>query len=317
MKTLLTLFFCVAWTPFASAAPATPSPTKVKLALNWKAEPQFGGFYAAKLDGAFKKHNLDVEIIEGGSGTPTVQMVAGGQVDFGIVSAEEILISRDHGGDVVGVFAAFQTNPQAIMTHESQHYHSLKDLFASDGTLAWQSGLSYAQYLQKKYPNSKVQKVPYAGGIGSFVKNPKFSQQCFFTSEPLLAMAAGESVKTFLIADEGFNPYTTVVATTRAKIKAHPEIVAAMVQAVREGWTSYLQNPDAVNRSMSGLNHAMDLQTFAKSAQAQKPLIETAENKNGALGKMSEKRWQELSTQLRELQLFKKAPVVTEAYQNF
>ena len=49
---------------------------KLQLALNWKPEPQFGGFYAAQLNGEFKKRHLDVEIIEGGSGTPTVQMLA-------------------------------------------------------------------------------------------------------------------------------------------------------------------------------------------------------------------------------------------------
>ncbi len=48
----------------------------VQLALNWKAEPQFGGFYAAQVLGLYAKNSLDVAIIEGGSGTPTIQMLA-------------------------------------------------------------------------------------------------------------------------------------------------------------------------------------------------------------------------------------------------
>src|SRR5438874_2638502 len=59
-----------------------PSPaTKIKLALNWKPEPEFGGFYAAQLNGAYQSNNLDVAII--GGGDQVAQMVAAGQVDFG------------------------------------------------------------------------------------------------------------------------------------------------------------------------------------------------------------------------------------------
>src|SRR6187402_675271 len=65
-------------------APAPAAPTKVKLALNWVPEPEFGGFYAAREGGAFAKEKLDVEILGGGAGAPVVQMVAQGQVDFGI-----------------------------------------------------------------------------------------------------------------------------------------------------------------------------------------------------------------------------------------
>ena len=51
--------------------PEAPSPTtqvasaKVTLQLNWKPEPQFGAFYAAKESGAFTRHNLDVDIVPG------------------------------------------------------------------------------------------------------------------------------------------------------------------------------------------------------------------------------------------------------------
>jgi NitT/TauT family transport system substrate-binding protein len=301
---------------FSLAAPPAP-PTKVKLALNWKAEPQFGGFYAAALNGEFKKRNLEVEILEGGSGTPTVQMISSEKADFGIVSAEEILIARDHGADVVGLFASFQTNPQAIMTHEAAGFHSLKELFAAEGILAWQSGLSYAQFLSKKYPAAKVQKVPYTGGITGFLKNPRYSQQCFFTSEPLLAEKAGEKVKTFLVSEEGFNPYTTVLASNGQTLKKNPALVGAMVEAVRAGWKAYLADPGATNKHMATLNKAMDSETFLKSAQRQKDLIQTAETEKRGLGFMNEGRWKDLIAQLKEMKLLKKPLTAGEAFRNF
>lgn len=291
------------------------APTKIKLALNWKAEPQFGGFYAAQLNGEFKKRGLDVEILEGGSGTPTVQMLGANKVDFGIVSAEEIILAQDRGSRIVGLFATYQTNPQAIMTHESRGFKSLKDVFSSEGILSVQSGLSYAQFLLKKYPQPKVKIVPYLGGITNFVKDPQYSQQCFFTSEPLLAEKAGLKVKTFLVSEEGFNPYTTVVAVSEETLKKDSKTAKAMVEAVRAGWEEYLKNPEPTNKLMSGINKSMDAETFTKSAAAQKPLIETAETKQKGLGAMTEQRWQDLISQLKDLKIIKKSLNPKDLYQ--
>ena len=97
----------------------------MQLALNWKAEPQFGGFYAAQVLGLYTKNGLDVTIIEGGSGTPTIQVLGAGKVDYAIVSADEVVISHDRGAkNVVALFATFQTNPQAIMAHAARGFHS-------------------------------------------------------------------------------------------------------------------------------------------------------------------------------------------------
>ena len=57
---------------FSAVAVWGAQATKMQFALNWKAEPEFGGFYAAKLSRYFQKRNLDVEITEGGAGTPAL-----------------------------------------------------------------------------------------------------------------------------------------------------------------------------------------------------------------------------------------------------
>ncbi|MBX3705491.1 MAG: ABC transporter substrate-binding protein [Pseudomonadales bacterium] len=296
-RLMLTLVLCAASVTVLAEATA---PDRVRLALNWKAEPQFGGFYAAAVHGHYAAQGLDVEIIEGGSGTPTIQVVGAGRTDFAIVSADELVISHERGaGNVVAVFATYQTNPQAIMAHRARGFESLEALLRSDGTLLWQAGLPYAQYLTRKYGPLKVRTAPYLGGIGNFQNDPRVSQQCFFTSEPLTARRAGLDVQTFLVADSGYNPYTTVLATTRALIEGSPDQVERMVAAVRAGWESYLADPAPTNRAMAEVNRAMDAQTFAESAAAQAPLIRP--EGLDVLGGMTLERWQTLVDQLREL----------------
>lgn len=288
---------------------------KVQLQLNWHPEPQFGGFYAADQNGAFKKHGLDVEVVPGGVGTPTVQMVGNGKVDFAVVSADELLIARERGNNVVALFAVYQTNPQGIMTHAGRGFKGIGDVFQNDGTVGMQKGLPYADFLLRKYGPAKANLVPSPGGdLTLFLKDPKYSMQCFVTSEPIAARRAKADEQTFLVAASGYNPYTTVLVTREDYLKAHPDTAKAMVAACREGWQAYLDNPGPTNDAMGKLNPGMDAQTFVESAKAQEPLIRTDETTANGLGYMSRERWQTLGQQLVELGVIKVAPPAEQCF---
>ena len=271
--------------------------SKLKLALNWKPDPQFGGFYAAD----YGKHGLDVEILPGGAGTPTVQMIGSAAADFGIVSADELIVARSRGNDVVALFAVFQNCPQGIMAHSSRNLTSICDV-VKGGTLALQRGLPYARLLEKKCGFDEVKIVPSPGGdISVFLRDENFAQQCFIMSEPLAARKKGVAVKVFPVSDIGYNPYTTVLSCSGEMLKSKPEVARAMVAGVREGWRTYLDDPKATNERMRQLNPSMDADTFAEVAEAQKPFIETAETGRDQLGRMTAERWDTLARQLKDL----------------
>jgi NitT/TauT family transport system substrate-binding protein len=281
------------------------SSQKIRLALNWKPDPQFGGFYAAP----YSKYGLDVEILPGGAGTPTVQMVGAGSAEFGIVSADELVVARSQGNDVVALFAVFQNNPQGIMVHASRKLKDLGDVFKS-GTVALQKGLPYARLLETKYGFDKVKIVPSPGGdISAFLSDPNFAQQCFIMSEPLTARHKGADVQVFPVSDVGYNPYTTVLATAGDSLRKNPARATAMVAAVREGWRMYLDNPQPTNQKMNQLNPSMDLSVFAEVTEAQKPLIEAP-----VLGSMTKERWETLIMQLKDLGDIKNAPAAEDCF---
>jgi NitT/TauT family transport system substrate-binding protein len=293
---------------------ASPSgPAKVTIQLNWKPEPQFGAFYTAKE--LAQKHGIEIDVVPGGVGTPTVQMVAAGKVPFAVVSADEVVIARSNGADVVALLAVYQTNPQGLMTHGSRGFKTIADIFASEGTVAMQHGLPYASFLKNKFGFDKVKVVPSPGGdLSAFRADPKYTMQCFVTSEPLAAKKAGLDAQTFLVADAGYNPYTTVLVTTGDMIKKDEKTTRAVVAAVKEGLKNYLADPSKTNATMQQLNPTVDAQTFADGADAQKPLIATEQTAKIGLGGMTAKRWQELCDQLVELKLVEKAPMAAECF---
>jgi NitT/TauT family transport system substrate-binding protein len=290
-----------------SSSSSDSSLQQTQITLDWKPEPEFGGFYAADFDGAFKKHNLQVQIKAGGEGAPTWQLVANGQTEFATTAADQVLIARARGADVVAVFAVYQTSPQGIMVHKARGFTKLDDVFTHEGTLAVEDN-AWVKYLLNKFGSPVVKMTAYSGGVAAFLAKPDYSQQCFVTSEPLEAQRQGGDPQTFLVADAGYNPYTTVLIAKGDLVKQHPEKVKAMVEACREGWRKYLDDSSGINAQLMKLNKDMDAQTFAAAAAAQKPLIETEETKTNGLGSMTLQRWQTLAQQLVELKVIDKAP---------
>jgi NitT/TauT family transport system substrate-binding protein len=280
---------------------------KLGVALNWKPEPEFGGLYAALDGGAFARRGLDVEIT-GGPGAPVVQMISAGQVEFGVVSADEVMIARDRGADVVAVFATYQTNPQGLMVHAERGIASLADLFAAGGRLAVEPGLPYVKFLQRSYDLSHVEIVPYGYSIAPFLQDPEMSQQVFVTAEPIAARRQGAHPQVFLIAQSGYDPYAAVYATRGALVRDDPGRVRAFVAALREGWRRYLDDPAATNARMGRLNPEMDAESFRLAAQAQAPLVEDDWTRAHGLGAMSGERWTALGGQLLALGLIDRAP---------
>jgi NitT/TauT family transport system substrate-binding protein len=241
-------------------------------------------------------------------------MVAAGKVPFAVVSADEVVISRSMGGDVVALFAAFQTNPQALMTHASRRFSTIGDIFASPGVVAMQRGLPYASYLEKKFGFDKVKIVPSPGGdLSAFRADPNYTMQCFATSEPIAAKQAGLDAQTFLVADAGYNPYTTVLVTRGDFLKSNPELCQKVSAAVREGWAAYLADPSQTNAAMQQINPTMDGQTFTDAAAAQKPLIEV---EGTPIGSMTLDRWQTLCDQLVDLKVIETAPPAAECFKS-
>ncbi len=278
------------------------------LQLNWKEEPQFGGFYAAQREGIFARHNLDITVRAGGLGAPTVDMVGAGNVEFAIAGGDEIVRARSVGNPVVALFAVYQTDPHGIMTRASRGFKTLGDVFAHQGTLAIERGLPYASFLEKKYGFQKLRIVPSPfGDLSLYRADPNYAMQCFVTSEPLAAKKTGIDPQTFLIADSGYDPYMTVLVTSETYLKTHTEVVKSMIAATREGWDTYLSDPTKTNQYMAMLNPTMDAETFMLSAEAQKPMIETAETKQRGLGTMTLERWQRLAQQLLELKVIDRA----------
>lgn len=283
----------------ANLAPSSTARESVRLALNWFPEAEHGGYYAALVHGDYERAGLDVEIVPGGPGVPVIQMVASGQMDFGVSNADQILLGRAQQADVVAVMAPLQDSPRCIMVHQSSGIRTLEDL--QDVTLAVTNTSTFTQYLRKKLPLKGVKIVPYnSGSVAQFLVQEDFAQQAYVFSEPFIARQNGGDPHAVMVSESGFNPYTSVLLTNRETLRTRPELVRRMVAASIRGWQRYLEAPEETNASIGRLNPEMGAEILAYGAEALVPLCINASVSREQLGTMTSERWKTLTEQLIE-----------------
>jgi NitT/TauT family transport system substrate-binding protein len=82
--------------------------TPVKFQLQWVAQSQFAGYYAAADQGYYRNAGLDVSFLLGGPNINNVQVVATGGADIGTAWLPNMLQSREGGTDLVSIAQVFQ-----------------------------------------------------------------------------------------------------------------------------------------------------------------------------------------------------------------
>jgi NitT/TauT family transport system substrate-binding protein len=276
-------------------------PDEVSLALNWFPEAEHGGYFAALVHGYYEEAGLKVNILPGGPSAAVLQRVAARRVEFGIENADRVLLGREQQADCVALLAPLQKSPRAIMVHAASKFRRIEDL--ADVTLAVNSGSAWVQYLKKKALLRNVRFVPYSGNVAPFLLDKSYAQQAYVFSEPFVAEEKGAKVRCLLVAESGYNPYTSLLVTSGEMIHSRPELIRKFVAASLRGWQTYLERPEETNRYIHEINPEMGLEILAFGAKALKPLCTNGLADPNELGKMSAQRWSALARQLVEAEV--------------
>jgi NitT/TauT family transport system substrate-binding protein len=268
---------------------------RIRLALNWYPEPEFGGFYEGVLSGVYKNAGFEVEIVPGGPGAPTLELLGTGQAEVAITAADDLLVKKARGINSIAVFAAFQWSPLGLMVHKSSGITEFGKI-PEGAQVAIEVGGPFQTWLWKKYNwEGKVQAVPYGGSVGPFLTNPQTIQQAYITSEPCVAQSQGAQTDFLKSADAGWNPYGTVAAVRDPM----PPWTERFVDATRQAWIDYLRYPDRANQEILRLNPDLKPEQIKCITAAQRVFIEGFDG----LGAFSKDRWEETASNLRDLGL--------------
>jgi NitT/TauT family transport system substrate-binding protein len=102
--------------------------TPVTLQLQWFAQGQFAGYYAALDQGFYEDAGLDVTIAEGGADIVPQTAVASGSADFAIAWVPKALASREQGAMITDVAQIFQRSGTLQVSFADAGIDSVADL---------------------------------------------------------------------------------------------------------------------------------------------------------------------------------------------
>ena len=284
---------------------------KLSIQLNWYAEAEHGGVYQAKADGTYEQAGFDVEIRPGGRATPIAAEVVMGRADFAIANADDVVLFRAAGSDIVALMAAMQDHPRCILVRADSAMKSWEGLKGM--TLQRQEGQGFVEFLRSRGVLEGVQEVPYHGSVSNLVTDPNIAIQAYSFAEPFMAKEAGAEVRTWMVSDLGWNPYSSVLVTRGELIRTKPELVKAFVKSTQKGWQNYLTDPTLGNKSILDANqHGMTSDALQFGSKALVELAKPGEMSIEQVGLMTMDRWKALVDQMVEIKLIEPGKVKPE-----
>ena len=289
------------WTALV-VAPMTPASAqaldKVSFGTNWVAEAEHGGFYQALADGTYKKYGLDVTIVPGGPNANNRILLPVGKIDF-YMSANTLQAfdAVEQNVPTIEVASLFQKDPQVLIAHPDQNIKKLIDLKRLTLFISKEGVATYFQWLKADFGFKEEQVKPYTFNPQPFLADKKSAMQGYVTSEPFAIEKQGNfKPKIFLLANEGFSSYSTLIETRRELVEKKPELVQRFVDASIIGWYNYIYGDNkAANAIIKRENPEMsdDLLAYSVAKMKEYGIVDSGNSLSLGVGAMTDARMQD------------------------
>ncbi|WP_315724087.1 MULTISPECIES: ABC transporter substrate-binding protein [unclassified Bradyrhizobium] len=268
---------------------------KVSFGTNWVAEAEHGGFFQAVADGTYKRYGLDVTIVPGGPNENNRMLLISGKIEF--FMAANTLMAFDavaNNVPVVSIAAMFQKDPQVFLTHPESRITKLEELKPLTLFVSKEGISSYYQWLKSEYGFSEKNVRPYTFNPQPFIATAQSAMQGYVTSEPFaVERAAGFKPGVILLADNGFNTYSTLIETRRDLIESKPDLVQRFVDASIIGWYTYIYGDNSAgNALIKKMNPEMtdDLLAYSVAKMKEYGIVDSGDSMDKGIGAMTEER---------------------------
>jgi NitT/TauT family transport system substrate-binding protein len=278
------------------AAPAhAQTLDKVSFGTNWVAEAEHGGFYQAVADGTYRKYGLDVTIVPGGPQVNNRLLLLARKLDF-FMSANSLqgFDAVAQNIPVVAVAAVFQKDPQVLLAHPDQGIETFEDLKKVTLLVSSEGLQSYFHWMRAEYGFVQEKVKPYTFNPQPFLVDKQSAMQGYVTSEPYAVEKTGKfKPRIFLLADYGFNTYSTLIETRREVVENKPGLVQRFVDASIIGWYNYLYGDNkAANELIRKHNPEMTDELIAYSIDKMKQfgIVDSGDALKSGIGAMTDER---------------------------
>jgi NitT/TauT family transport system substrate-binding protein len=262
---VLVLAACQSGTPGSSAGASAGASgggganlTPLKFQLQWVAQAQFAGYYAAADQGYYKDQGLDVQLLLGGPQVNNVQVVSTGSAEIGTAWLPNMLQAREGGADLVSIAQVFQKSGTRMVAFKSSNIAAPKD-FAGKKIGSWLGGNEpelFAALTKAGLDPTKENVIKQNFDMSGLLKGDLDVAQAMIYNEYAQVLEA-KNPATGNLYQPGdlnvidFNDPSIGTAMLQDQIfaraswlKDHEDLAVKFLTASFKGWIYYRDNPD-------------------------------------------------------------------------
>lgn len=299
--------------PTVTAAPLRP----LRLPVGYIPNVQFAPLYVAIEKGYFREAGLDVTIDYSMENDNTV-LTATGDLQFAVVSGEQVLLARAQQMPVVYVMAWYQQYPVGIAAKAATGINTVADLRGRKIGLPGLYGASYIGAIALldsaglKEADVTLDSIGFTQ-VESLVADRDEAVVIYVANEPVQLRRLGEEITLLRVAD-AVDLVSNGIITNEKTLAEEPELVRSLVSAMLKGMQYTTDHPEEAYEICK--KYVENLAEADQEVQMQVLLNSIELWQGGRLGYSQPQAWQNMQRILLQMGLLKEELDLSKAFDN-
>jgi NitT/TauT family transport system substrate-binding protein len=294
--------------------------TKVRLPLGYIPNVQFAPLYVAVEKGYYRDAGIEIEF-DYKFETDAVGLVGANNLQFAMVSGEQVLLARNQGLPITYVMTWYQDYPVAVVSKTEQNIRTPQDLVGKKIALPGLYGANYiglrallsAADLQES--DVTLDSIGYTQ-VEAIASDKDQAASVYAANEPIQLQHQGYSINVLRVADYAHLASNGLI-TNETTLAQNPDLVRRMIKATLRGITDATAHPDEAYEICKKYVETL-AQADASQTEVQKQVLATSSEfwKTEKPGFSQREAWENMQQVLLDMGLLKEVLDVTKAFTN-
>jgi NitT/TauT family transport system substrate-binding protein len=303
--------------PTNSQATTPQAIDQIRLPMGYIPNVQYAPFYVAVEKGYFRENGVEIDF-DYSFETDGVTLVGAEDLQFALVSGEQVLLARAQGLPVVYVMGWWQDYPVGVAAKPEQGIQSPEDLAGKRIGLPGLFGANYIGLRALLSEAGIAEDEVMLDSIGfnqveALATDQEQAVVIYANNEPIQLEAQGFDIDLIKVADY-VQLASNGLITNEATMASNPDLVRRMVRAITHGVTDTLADPDQAfeisKKYVENLDQA-DQDVQRAVLEASLPFWQA-----DRIGYSTSQAWQNMQEILLEMDLLSEPLDLDEAFTN-